>query len=134
MRKILDSVNWESNTLIEELIIGDRYNSKRVLKLKKLKTALKDQFAKTEASFLDVLLDGAVFDEFDRLVKYVRATEKVADNALLKSEKFLEENSVETLGTDTPPAGTTSSANRDNGSTAARSGKNRQVPRQRPGK
>ena len=90
MRKILDSVNWESNTLIEELIIGDRYNSKRVLKLKKLKTALKDQFAKTEASFLDVLLDGAVFDEFDRLVKYVRATEKVADNALLKSEKFLE--------------------------------------------
>ena len=48
-------------------------------KFKKLRTALKDQFAKTEESFLDVPLNGTVFDEFDRLTKFVRATEKAAD-------------------------------------------------------
>ena len=92
--------------------MGGSHNSKEVLKLKKLRTALKDQFAKTEESFLDVLLDDTVFDEFDKLKEFVRATLKAVDNALFESEKFLEENSVQTLGNDTPPAGTTSSASR----------------------
>ena len=118
---------------MEELCIGDRYNFKRVLKLKKLKTALKDQFAKMEESVQDVLSDDTVFDEFNKLEHFVWATEKAADNALLKSEKFLEENSVEALGTDTPRAGTTSSASRTNGSTAAKPGRDSASTAARPG-
>ena len=116
LRKILDSVNWESNTLGEKLVAaswgGDLNSKEIVLKFKKLRTALKDQFAKTEESFRDVPLDGTVFDEFDKLKEFNRATLKAVDNALFESEKFLEENSVQTLGNDTPPAGTTSSASR----------------------
>ena len=87
LRKILDSVNWESNTLGEKLVAaswgGDLNSKEIVLKFKKLRTALKDQFAKTEKSFRDVPLDGTVFDDFDKLTRFVRATEKAADHALL---------------------------------------------------
>ena len=67
LRKILDSVNWASNNLVEYCCMG----GEEVLKLKKLRTALKDQFAKTEESLQDVLLDDTVFDKFDKLEHFV---------------------------------------------------------------
>ena len=103
--------------------MGGGHNSKEFLKLKKLRTALKDQFAKMEKTFLDVPLDDTVFEEFDRLKKFVSATEKAADRALLESEKFLNENSIQTSGNDTPPAVMTLSASRTNGSTPAKPSK-----------
>ena len=164
LRKILDSVNRASSTLVEQLFIGGVHISKEVLKLKKLRTALKDQFAKTEESLQEVLSDDTVFDEFDKLEHFVWATEKAADGALLEYEKFLKENSIRISGANAVPASATSSTGRTNSSAAARSnkcpgrdpasaaarpgknpgrdpastaarpGKIRQAPRQRPGK
>jgi hypothetical protein len=57
LRKILDSIVPASGTFWEELFLGGVHNSKKAIELKKLRTALKDQFARTEESFLDVPLD-----------------------------------------------------------------------------
>ena len=104
LRKILHSIRPVTNTFMEKLFSGGGHDSKKVIELKTLRTALKDRFACTEESFLDVRLEDTVSDEFDKLVKFAMAADKAVDIALSYSEEFLKENSVQTLGTDTPQA------------------------------
>ena len=99
---------------------------KKVAELKKLRTALKDQFAHAEESFLDVSLDGNMFSSastcfqefvsFDKSAKFVKTAEKAVDHTLCESEKFLKGKfSAE------PPARPGKYPGRDPASTAARS-------------
>jgi hypothetical protein len=154
LRKILDSIVPATGDFLEKLFLDGVHDSKKVAELKKLRTALKDQFARAEESFLDVPLDDTVFSSastcfqefvsFDKLAKFAKSAEKAVDHVLSESEKFLKgEFSVEPParpgkypGRD--PASTAARPGkypgRDPASTAARPGKTRQVPRQRPGK
>ena len=58
---------------MEKLCSGGSHDSKDVIELKNLRTALKDRFACTEDSFLDVEFDDIVSDEFAKLVKFTMA-------------------------------------------------------------
>ena len=90
LRKILHSIIPVTNTFMEKLFSGGSHDSKKVIELTNLRTALKDRFACTEDSFLDVRLDDTVSDEFDKLAKFAMAAEKAIDEALLESERLQE--------------------------------------------
>ena len=108
LRKILHSIVSATGDFLEKLFLDGVHDSKRVAQLKKLRTALKDQFARAEESFLDVPLDTVFssastcfqkFVSFDKLAKFAKSAETNVDHALSESEKFLKgEFSVE------PPA------------------------------
>ena len=108
LRKILHSIVPATGDFVEKLFLDGVHDSKRVAQLKKLRTALKDQFARAEESFLDIPLDTVFssastcfqeFVSFDKLAKFAKSAETNVDHALSESEKFLKgEFSVE------PPA------------------------------
>ena len=60
LRKILHSIIPVTNTFMEKLFSGGSHDSKDVVELKNLRTALNDRFACTENNFLDVDLDDIV--------------------------------------------------------------------------
>ena len=91
LRKILHSIIPVTNTFMEKLFSGGSHDSKDVLELENLRTALKDRFACTEDSFLGVALDDIVSDEFAKLVKFAMNAEKAIDIALSYSEEVLKE-------------------------------------------
>ena len=76
LRKILHSIIPVTNTFMEKLFSGGSHDSKDVVELKNLRTALKDRFACTEDNFLDVDLDDIVSDEFAKLVKFAMNAER----------------------------------------------------------
>ena len=57
LRKILHSIVPATEDFLGKLFLDGVHDSKRVVQLKKLRTALKDQFARAEESFLEVPLD-----------------------------------------------------------------------------
>ena len=75
---------------MEKLFSGGSHDSKDIVDLKNLRTALKDRFACTEDNFLDVDLDDIVSEEFAKLVKFTMAAEKKIDFALLAPERLRE--------------------------------------------
>ena len=90
LRKILHSIRPVTNTIMEKLFSGGGHDSKEVIELKNLRTALKDRIACMEDSFLDVALDDVVSDSFTKLAKFAMAAEKTIDKALFISERVLE--------------------------------------------
>ena len=127
LRKILHSIVPATGDFKEKLFLDGVHDSKRVAQLKKLRTALKDQFARAEESFLDVPLDTVFssastcfqkFVSFDELAKFAKSAETNVDHALRESEKFLKgEFSIE------PPARPRKYHGKNPASTAARPGK-----------
>ena len=101
--EVLDSIS-------NHMSVG--HNSKEKLEI--MRTALKVQFNNYEISWENSwgdVSDEALFDEFQELYSIaVEAVDK-ANKALFESKKFLHENSIQNLGSDTPPAGSNFSAN-----------------------
>ena len=91
LRKILHSIIPATNSFMEKVFSGGGHNFKKVIELKNLRTALKERFACTEDSFLDVLLDDVVSAEYNKLEKFAMNAEKAVDIALSYSEEFRKE-------------------------------------------
>ena len=71
LRKILHSIIPVTNTFMEKLFSGGSHDSKDIVDLKNLRTALKDRFACTEDSFLDVDLDDVGSGDSTQMASWV---------------------------------------------------------------
>jgi hypothetical protein len=81
-------------------------NPRKVLQFENLQEALRDQFKRMERDNLKGDIENDIV--FDEVEEIVNTSKGAVNTALLESEEFLEERSVQVSDTGASPAGTTS--------------------------